>query len=365
MKTLKNFKSLKGFKDLKGPKGLREEADTGHGGRPGRIWWLLAGLVVVVAGFVAFSRRQEIAAAFELISRVRLPQLTVAVGFEALSVLCFAAVPRVLLRYGGVRWSMGRTTSATVAANAVAGTLPGGAAFSAAWLWRYMSRRDAGRALALAVLTAAGLVSATTLFVLLTAGVLTVGPTGPGAFVQPVIGVLLAVVAGGLLVLALSRFARIRRLLGGLWARTGRRSGRIRRLEEDLRRVVGQARSVRPGVLPWLWPFLFSLFNWLFDVACLAASMWALGIAVPWRALLFCYALIQLAGALRLTPGNIGIAEATLSALLVVYGLPAEQAIAATLLYRVISFWALQPIGWTCWIALSIGDARAERRDAA
>ncbi|MEU9336480.1 lysylphosphatidylglycerol synthase transmembrane domain-containing protein [Streptomyces sp. NPDC048290] len=339
-----------------------DDAPAARRGWPRRVWWLVAGLVVVAAVLVAIDRRDEIAAAFDLITRVKLPRLAVAAALEALSVLCFAAVPRLLLRAGGVRWSLGRATSATVAANAVAGSLPGGAAFSTAWLWRYMSRRDAGRTLAAAVLAGAGVASAVSLFLLLTAGVLVVGPTGPGAFVQPVVRVLLTALAAGLLLLALSRFAPVRRVLKAAWARTGRRSGRVRRLEGDIRRVVGQARSVRPGVLPWLWPVLFALLNWLFDAACLAAAMWALDIPVPWHALLFCYALTQLVGSLHLTPGNLGVAEATLAGLLVVYGMPSEQAIAATFLYRVLTYWALQPIGWTCWTALSLGDIRAERR---
>lgn len=41
-----------------------------------------------------------------------------------------------------------------------------------------------------------------------------------------------------------------------------------------------------------------------------------------------------------LTPGSPGVVETSLSALLVLYGLPSGPAIAATLPYRAISFWA-------------------------
>ncbi|MFH7340469.1 YbhN family protein [Streptomyces sp. KHY 26] len=329
---------------------------------PGRVGWLLSALVLAAAAVVALSRRRELAEAYHLITRVRLPGLAAAVALEAASVVCFAAGPRWLLRAGGVWWSLRRMTCATMAANALAGTLPGGAAFSAAWLSQYVSRRGAGQVLALAVLVAAGTASALSLFLLLFLGLVTAGPAGPAAFVRPVLAVLLVALAAGLVLLGLCRWAAFRRLLRRVWTYGGARYGRVRRVESDLGRLVGQARRVQPGLLPWLWPVLFALLNWTFDAACLAAGMWALGIGVPWRGLLLCYALTQVAGSLRLTPGNLGIAEATLSALLAVYGMAPGQAIAATFLYRIVSYWALQPIGWACWTGLTLEQARSSRK---
>jgi hypothetical protein len=56
---------------------------------------------------------------------------------------------------------------------------------------------------------------------------------------------------------------------------------------------------------------------------------------------------------LPLTPGGLAVVEGSLAALLVAYGMPTGAAVAATLLYRVIGFWALVPIGWTFYAALS------------
>ncbi|MFJ9566138.1 YbhN family protein [Streptomyces fuscichromogenes] len=330
--------------------------------RPGWVWWVCAGLVGVGAALFALSRRRELAEAYHLITRVRPLGVVVAAAFEALSVLCFAAVPRWLLRTGGVRWSLGRMTATTTAANAMAGALPGGAAFSAAWLLRYLSRRGAGQVLAVAVVVTAGVASALGLLLLLATGVLLAGPAGPDTVVRPVVTVLLVALVVVLTLLGLCGFAPVRRVLRRVGEAACRRSGWARRVETDLAGLAGQVRSVQPRLLPWLWPLAFALLNWTADAACLAAAMWALGVPVPWRGLLLAYALTQLAGSLRLTPGNLGIAEAALSALLVAYGLPTGQAIAATFLYRVVSFWALQPIGWTCWIALILENALRTRR---
>ncbi|MEU0684030.1 MULTISPECIES: lysylphosphatidylglycerol synthase transmembrane domain-containing protein [Streptomyces] len=175
---------------------------------------------------------------------------------------------------------------------------------------------------------------------------------------RPVLGVLGLVLAVGLLVLSLSRFVGFRTAVRRAWTRAGERFRRIGQAEEALARLVGQAGSVQPGIRPWLRPFGLALLNWVFDAACLAASLWALGIGIPWRGLLLAYVLTQISSSLRLTPGSIGVVEASLATLLTVYGLRPEQAIAATLLYRITSHWVLQPIGWTAWIILTLRGGR-------
>ncbi|WP_367325797.1 YbhN family protein [Streptomyces sp. HUAS ZL42] len=329
--------------------------------RPGWLWWLGAGLIVVAAVVVALSRRRELVEAYQLIARVHLPGLAVAVVLEAMSFVCFAAVERWLLRAGDVQWSMWRMTAVAVAANAMAGALPGGAAFSAAWVFRQLSRRGVGQVHAAAVLVIAGALSTLSLVLLLAVGALAAGPAGPGALVRPVVGALVLTLTFGLVVLGLSRFASFRRVVRRAWLHTGERSRRVRQAEVALADLADHARRVQPGFLPWMRPFALALLNWMFDAACLAAAMWALGIGVPWHGLLLAYALTQVAGALRLTPGNLGIVEAGLSALLVAYGLQPGQAIAATFLYRIISYWALQPIGWACWIGVTLGGTRSPR----
>ncbi|WP_344598557.1 YbhN family protein [Streptomyces violaceusniger] len=120
------------------------------------------------------------------------------------------------------------------------------------------------------------------------------------------------------------------------WERAGLRSRRIRQGQQALARLVEQARGLRA----WWRPFTLALLNWALDVACLAAALWALDVGVPCHGLLLAYALTQIPGSLRLTPGSLGVVETSLSALLVLNGLPSASAIAATLRYRAVSFWA-------------------------
>ncbi|MGW2182293.1 lysylphosphatidylglycerol synthase domain-containing protein [Streptomyces sp. NPDC001732] len=92
------------------------------------------------------------------------------------------------------------------------------------------------------------------------------------------------------------------------------------------------------------------------------ACLWALDIGVPWRGILVAYALTQIPSSLRLAPGSIGVVEASLSALPVLYGLLPGPAIAGALLYRAISYWALQPVGWANWIGVTFRTDRPSWR---
>ncbi|MFB6980360.1 lysylphosphatidylglycerol synthase transmembrane domain-containing protein [Streptomyces scopuliridis] len=324
------------------------------------LWWAVSALLVAAAVVVALTRRHELVTAVHLIDDVRLPRLLVAAGFEAASLACLAAVQHWLLRAGGARIRLRVVGAVVLAANAIAGALPGGAAFAAAWVFRQFRRRGAGQVLAGTVLVVAGLLSGLSLFVLLMAGVLAAGSSGPVAGVRPVV-IGLAVVAVLVVGLAagLFRFPRVRRKARRVWRRIGLRSRRLWDIEQALSHLVRQVRTTRPGIRPWLWPSSLAVLNWGFDLACLVACVWSLGIAVPWHGVLAAYALTQFAGSLRLTPGGLGVVETSLTALLVLYGLSAEQAIAVTLLYRVLSYWVLQPVGWASGLGLTLSRGHA------
>ncbi|MFJ3248104.1 YbhN family protein [Streptomyces sp. NPDC086782] len=334
--------------------------------RPGPLWWLAAVALVAAVLLVALLRRRELAQAYHLIAGVHPLPVAVAVVSEALSIVCFAALYRWLLAAGGARWGLRRTTGIVVAANAVAGTLPGGAAFSAAWIFRQLRRRGVEQVLAAAVLVVAGGLSVLGLAALLVAATVAAGPAELRAVLLPGVGVL-NILGIALVAFGATRFAGFRAAVRRAWTDAGRRSRRILQGQEALARLVDQAHHLQPGLRPWLGPFAFALLNWVLDVACLAAGLWALGIRVPWHGLLFAYVLTQIPGSLRLTPGSVGIIETSLSALLILYGLQPGSAIAATLLYRAVSYSALQPIGWACWLIITFqgGASRSGPRRSA
>jgi uncharacterized protein (TIRG00374 family) len=83
-------------------------------------------------------------------------------------------------------------------------------------------------------------------------------------------------------------------------------------------------------------------------------SVLAVGAAVPWRALLLIYGVATVVGSVGITPGGIGLVEGTLCLGLVRAGVPGDQALAAVLLYRLISFWLVTAVGWLVLLYLRL-----------
>jgi len=83
-------------------------------------------------------------------------------------------------------------------------------------------------------------------------------------------------------------------------------------------------------------------------------SILAIGAPVPWRTLLLVYGLATVVGSLGITPGGIGLVEGTLCLGLVSTGIPAALALAAVLLYRLVSFWLVMAAGWIVLLRLRL-----------
>jgi uncharacterized membrane protein YbhN (UPF0104 family) len=157
------------------------------------------------------------------------------------------------------------------------------------------------------------------LLVLLAIGALIAGGHGPAASVWPLSLVLVIALAIALpLLTALARRTR--------W--------------------LAQVTALRPRRRLLAGAFAAATLSWIADCACLVASIMAVSGRVPWQGLLAVYALIQVSQAIPFTPGGLGVVEGTASLLLIAYGMPAATALAAVLLYRIITFWAPLPIGW-------------------
>src|SRR5205807_6514352 len=105
----------------------------------------------------------------------------------------------------------------------------------------------------------------------------------------------------------------------------------------------------------------WAMANWLLDLTCLFLSFVAVRSEVPWRGLLLAYGAGQLAANLPITPGGLGVVEGSLTVGLVFYGGAQVSTVAAVLLYRIVSFWAMLPLGWGSWLVLrTYRSAQAE-----
>jgi hypothetical protein len=135
-----------------------------------------------------------------------------------------------------------------------------------------------------------------------------------------------------------------RRLLA--WRNTLLRRPPTRGVDE-FERLVGQLRLVRPGARDWTAAAAYGLGNWMFDVACLAASVAALGVrGVTLPLLVVSYTAGMAASGISLLPGGIGVVDTTMVLAMVAGGVPAVAALPAVLLYRLISLVAVVAAGW-------------------
>jgi uncharacterized protein (TIRG00374 family) len=90
---------------------------------------------------------------------------------------------------------------------------------------------------------------------------------------------------------------------------------------------------------------LAALGKWGFDYLVLISVLQALDVRPEPSLVLLAYAAAALLALIPLTPGGLGFVEAGLTGLLVVAGIGAGEAAAATLAYRLVSYWLPLPVG--------------------
>ncbi|WP_122857474.1 lysylphosphatidylglycerol synthase transmembrane domain-containing protein [Pseudomonas viridiflava] len=155
---------------------------------------------------------------------------------------------------------------------------------------------------------------------------------------QPMIAMGLVLVLLGLLVLSQ------RRLLEWLRGMIPVTATRLPTLFRHLFDVLLAARQChRLDVL--LGANLLSLIAWSAEALAFHWVLGWMGAEIPLTFAVFTYALAMLAGALSFMPGGLGGAEAVMIGLLMFKGMPAADAIAATILIRLATLWFAVAIG--------------------
>jgi uncharacterized protein (TIRG00374 family) len=321
------------------------------------IWLILAGVAV----WVISGKTDELAGASGYLEDMSWQWLVVGAVAEAASIVAYAALQRRLLAAGEVRVGLAPLTGITLAGNAIENSLPGGMAFSAIWAFRQFRVRGADEVLSTWTLVAQTALSQVALVALALAGLALSDSRGSALDLVGVI-VGMAVLASGIVAL----WSQRARLL----PRTAAILHLTKRLfhwpQGDPRQAVAHAiermESVTPSGRDWLVGASMALANWVFDLVCLATAFLAVHTHVPWRGLVLAYGAAQLAANLPITPGGLGVVEGSLTIALVAYGGAEASTVAAVLLYRLMSFWALLPTGWLAWGALSWITRRREAR---
>jgi uncharacterized protein (TIRG00374 family) len=332
--------------------------DSALSRRPGRK--STAGIAVVAAAVlagVAVTERSQVAMSLRVLGHLRWSWLPVAIVLESLSMAAFAGMFRRLLTAGRVSHGRASMLATVYAANAVSVTVPlAGPELATAILFRRFTRHGADRLLAGWVLLAGGVITTAAWILILVGGGLASGRALATAITVPC--ALLAVAAVATAATAVRR-PRLRATLErhGTWIlRQGTRL--VRRPAADpeatVRAWTEQMGALRLPASGWVLASGAALVNWLTDVGVLAVSVLAVGAAVPWRDLLLVYAAGITAKSLAVTPGGLAITEGALSVSLVASGVRTSQALAAAVLYRLVSFWLVAVAGWLILLVLRV-----------
>jgi uncharacterized protein (TIRG00374 family) len=137
------------------------------------------------------------------------------------------------------------------------------------------------------------------------------------------------------------------------------RGRRLARLAEPLRLFLGTGRTLlAPGVLALT--VALSAVSWFFECLAFHLVLLGLGLDAPLRTATFLYAFASLAGAVSMLPGGLGVAEGSLTALLLALGTPLPEAAAATLLIRAATLWFAVGLGAATLVLAFRGGPAAE-----
>jgi uncharacterized protein (TIRG00374 family) len=306
-------------------------------GTPARIaLGLLVLGVVVFALLRAHSAAHDFVAAFAHFEPARLPWLVLAVGAEMLSFFCYALVQRRLLRAGGARLNRRTMVGLAVAATGITNLVPGGTAPASGWLVGQYRRRSISMPLAMWAVLAGGFAAVVSILVLLVVGAAIAG------LLSPLEAVGCAVVVFGTAAALVAMVHRLSAVESWLDRRARHRWARALRGLATRAAAIVQFRMTIPTGAHVL---ALSLANWTMDVFCLVASFEVLGRPIPWHAVLFAYAVAQVAGSLAPVPGGIGFVEGGMVGAFALVGSPAGDALAATIVYRAITCWAVAAVG--------------------
>jgi hypothetical protein len=279
------------------------------------------------------------------IARGSIATIAALVVFEAASLLSYGELVRVVLRSMGEQASRGLVQRTTLVGTSLGRTLPGGTTTALAVVVSALRRAGLDGVRSTAALATSGLLSSFVLAVLLIPAVVLAmaggqdGGIALGAAVAAIgiVGFAVALVPASHQPRAVGNFVEhsLRRLVPRpLWHHID--PVVAARAAED---AVGGVRQLLRNPRALVKGLMFAAANWLFDVAALTAVAVTVGRGTPLTAILLAYIVGQLAAAIPLTPGGVGIVETAMIASLVAAGAPVAAATATVLGWRLFSYW--------------------------
>jgi uncharacterized protein (TIRG00374 family) len=308
------------------------------------VWKTVAkrAATVAVAGiaiYLVFPAITEVFASWPRLSTLNPWWITAAIAAEIAHFACTFGLQRMALRTRA--WFPVVTSS--LAGNAISLIMPGGAPVGAAVQFRMLAASGNDMSSTVGGLVAFSLLGTGSLFALpfFALPVILLGtPVSRGLVNTAILGAagFVAFAAFGAVILAYDAPLR--------WAgRTAQRLANwVRRKKPPIEgldtTLLAQRDEIR-AVLGKQWPqaLLLTAGRLAFDYVCLLAALRATGSSPRPSLILVAYAVAGIIGLIPITPGGLGVVEASLTGLLVLAEVDSSQALLATLAYRIASYW--------------------------
>lgn len=299
--------------------------------------------ILAAAAWAITNNASEFQAALGQLHHLHVGWLVGAVALEVACYAAYAAGQRRLLAACGYGVGTGVLTALSAAAQALGNVIPVGSAAAGVYVVRQLRRRGVEEFVGIAVQAMTMLAYFAALGALALIGAQIAGTGGP----VDLRWTAAAVVAGMLACLLLARFG-IRRSWG---------LGMVTRMQARWPSLpwpdaAAGARVRYPTVRGWAAVGVLMITSWLVDCGCLVLCAFAVSASVPWGGLLVAYSAGQLAAIIPFAPGGLGVVEGSLTLALVAYGGSGQSTLAAVLLYRLVSYWSLLPIGAAAHLGL-------------
>jgi uncharacterized protein (TIRG00374 family) len=297
---------------------------------------------ILLGGLALYLVLPEVVAVFHAwprLATLNLLWFIPAVIAEGAHFACTFSLQRIALRTKG--WFP--VVTAQLAGNSISLIVPGGAAAGAAVQFRMLAASGMDSADSVGGLTAfsfLGIGGLLALPIFALPAVLFGAPVSRGLVEAAVIGAVGFVLFVGFGVLIMTTDRPLcwagdvaQSLRNRLLRKRPPISGLGQRLLEQrnlIRTVLGQK---------WWQATLLSAGRLLFDYLCLLFAVRAVGAHPRASLVLLAYGVAGVIGLVPITPGGLGIVEASLSGFLVLAGLSGVEAVLATLAYRLASYW--------------------------
>ena len=282
-------------------------------------------------------------------------------GLEAAALISYSIMTRVAIAKDAP--SLPTLLRIQMSTKALTNTVPGGGAAAGPALgYRLLTLAGVDPSEAGFALATVGLGSAVVLNVLLWVTMLITIPVigyQPAYVITAMIGLVVMALFAALIASLMrghqSAERAVRRVASKVkWLNEDRMGELVRRLARRLQELLSDRKLLRQ-LVGW------AVLNWLLDAAALWVFLRAFHMTVRPDTLLVAFCLANVAAAIPITPGGLGVFEFTLVAVLGLGGVPTAVAVVGVTAYRFVQWLLPIPVGAICYATLRFGRWKIDK----